>query len=112
MASKELEVLEDFITQNNLKITNQRRAVLKAFLDHEEHVSAEELYKLVTATEPKLGLATVYRTLALLTKSGLASELDLGGNYSRRAAREQERLRAAGGGLLSPAPHFRPRIAR
>ncbi len=72
MASKELEVLEDFITQNKLKITRQRRAVLNAFLDCEEHVSAEELYRLVTANEPKVGLATIYRTLSLLTESGLA----------------------------------------
>ncbi len=83
MASKELEVLEDFIIQNNLKITRQRRAVLKAFLGSEEHVSAEELYRLVTASEPKVGLATVYRTLALLTQSGLASELDFGDGQKR-----------------------------
>ena len=59
MASKELEVLEDYIIQNNLKITKQRRAVLNVFLECENHVSAEELYNLVIATEPKVGLATV-----------------------------------------------------
>ena len=83
MASKELEVLEDFIVQNKLKITKQRRAVLNAFIECENHVSAEELYNLVTATEPRVGLATVYRTLALLTKSGLASELDFGDGQKR-----------------------------
>jgi Fur family ferric uptake transcriptional regulator len=83
MASKELEVLEDYIFQNKLKITKQRRAVLNAFIDCENHVSAEELYNLVTATEPKVGLATVYRTLALLTQSGLASELDFGDGQKR-----------------------------
>ena len=83
MSNRELEVLEDYIAQNNLKITRQRRAVLNAFLDCEEHVSAEELYHLVTANEPKVGLATVYRTLALLTQSGLASELDFGDGQKR-----------------------------
>ncbi|NIQ03233.1 MAG: transcriptional repressor, partial [Nitrospinaceae bacterium] len=83
MPSKELEVLEDYIAQNKLKITRQRRAVLSAFLECEEHVSAEELYKLVTVKEPKVGLATVYRTLALLTQSGLASELDFGDGQKR-----------------------------
>ena len=78
MASKELEVLEDYIVQNKLKITKQRRAVLNAFIECEKHVSAEELYNQVTITDPKVGLATVYRTLALLTQSGLASELDFG----------------------------------
>ena len=71
MAAKEHEVLENYITQHNLKITKQRRAVLEAFLGSDEHVSAEDLYKIVSAKEPKIGLATVYRTLALLTESGL-----------------------------------------
>ncbi|QPJ65855.1 MAG: transcriptional repressor [Candidatus Nitrohelix vancouverensis] len=83
MASKELEVLEDYIAQNNLKITRQRRSVLNAFLECEKHVSAEELYKLVTEKEPKIGLATVYRTLALLTQSQLAQELDFGDGQKR-----------------------------
>ena len=83
MASKELEVLEDYIVQNKLKITKQRRAVLNAFTECENHVSAEELYNIVTASEPRVGLATVYRTLALLTQSGLASELDFGDGQKR-----------------------------
>ena len=83
MASKELEVLEDYIVQNKLKNTKQRRAVLNAFIECENHVSAEELYNLVSAIEPKVGLATVYRTLALLIQSGLASELDFGDGQKR-----------------------------
>ncbi len=83
MPAKEHEVLENYITQHNLKITKQRRAVLEAFLGSEEHVSAEELYKIVSAKEPKIGLATVYRTLALLTESGLAAELDFGDGQKR-----------------------------
>ncbi|NIQ02755.1 MAG: transcriptional repressor [Nitrospinaceae bacterium] len=83
MAENEQEVLENYITQHNLKITKQRRAVLEAFLASEDHVSAEELYKIVSAKEPKIGLATVYRTLALLTESGLAAELDFGDGQKR-----------------------------
>ncbi len=83
MAAKEHEVLENYITQHNLKITKQRRAVLEAFLGSDEHVSAEDLYKIVSVKEPKIGLATVYRTLALLTESGLAAELDFGDGQKR-----------------------------
>lgn len=83
MASKEQQVLEDYISQNNLKVTRQRRAVLQAFLDSEDHVSAEELYRAVSAAEPKIGLATVYRTLALLIESQLAIELDFGDGQKR-----------------------------
>ncbi len=83
MANNEQEVLEDYISQHNLKITKQRRAVLEAFLGIEDHISAEDLYKIVSAKEPKIGLATVYRTLSLLTQSGLAEELDFGEGQKR-----------------------------
>ena len=83
MANKEMEVLEGYISRNNLKITHQRRAVLKAFLDSENHVSVEELYNTISRIDSKIGLATVYRTLNLLTKSGLASELNFGDGQKR-----------------------------
>ena len=83
MAANEQEVLENYITQHNLKITKQRRAVLEAFLGIEDHISAEDLYKIVSVKEPKIGLATVYRTLSLLTESGLAAELDFGEGQKR-----------------------------
>ena len=83
MDNKEIDVLEGYIADNNLKITKQRRTVLRAFLECKIHVSVEELYQIVLKTEPKIGLATVYRTLALLTKSGLASEMDFGDGQKR-----------------------------
>ena len=83
MGSEEIDVLEEYISENNLKITKQRRTVLKIFLESKDHVSVEELYNTVLKTEPKIGLATVYRTLALLTKSGLALEMDFGDGQKR-----------------------------
>ena len=83
MVDDEQQVLQKYITQHNLKITKQRRAVLEAFLGIEDHISAEDLYKIVSAKEPKIGLATVYRTLSLLTESGLAAELDFGDGQKR-----------------------------
>ncbi len=83
MTSNEHEVLEKYIARHNLKITNQRRVVLDSFLKSENHVSAEDLYKMVSEQDPKIGLATVYRTLALFTQSGLATELDFGDGQKR-----------------------------
>ena len=83
MGNEEIDVLEEYISVNNLKITKQRRTVLKIFLESKDHVSVEELYNIVLKVEPKIGLATVYRTLALLTKSGLALEMDFGDGQKR-----------------------------
>ena len=83
MGNEEIDVLEEYISVNNQKITKQRRIVLKIFLECKNQVSVEELYNTVLKTEPKIGLATVYRTLALLTKSGLALEMDFGDGQKR-----------------------------
>ena len=83
MSNTEIDILENYISENNLKITKQRRTVLKAFLECNNHISVEELYNTVLKTEPRVGLATVYRTLALLTKSGLALEMDFGDGQKR-----------------------------
>ena len=83
MDGQEINVLEDYISKNKLKITKQRRTVLKAFLECKNHISVEELYNIALKAEPKIGLATVYRTLALLTKSGLALEMDFGDGQKR-----------------------------
>ena len=83
MDSTEIEVLENYIAEHKLKITKQRRAILNAFLGCENHVSVEELYAIVSGQEPKIGLATIYRTLALLTKSGLALEIDFGDGFRK-----------------------------
>jgi Fur family ferric uptake transcriptional regulator len=81
--SSEIEVLESYIAEHKLKITKQRRVVLNVFLECKDHVSVEELYYIVSEQEPKIGLATIYRTLALLTKSGLALEMDFGDGQKR-----------------------------
>ena len=83
MDGQEINVLEDYISKNKLKITKQRRTVLKAFLECKNHISVEELYNIALKADPKIGLATVYRTLALLTKSGLALEMDFGDGQKR-----------------------------
>ena len=81
--SSEIEVLESYIAEHKLKITKQRRTVLNVFLECNSHVSVEELYSIVSEQDPKIGLATIYRTLALLTKSGLALEMDFGDGQKR-----------------------------
>ena len=51
------------------KLTPQREATLLVLLENEkEHLSAEEIFFLVKKKSPEIGLATVYRTLEILTE--------------------------------------------
>ena len=48
-----------------------------------EHLSAEEIYRLLRGKGIRLGMATVYRTLLILEKTGLASRIDVGNGCYR-----------------------------
>ena len=58
-----------------LKHTAQRDTILRAFLETREHLSTDELHRLVKKRDAKIGFTTVYRTLKLLAECGLASEV-------------------------------------
>jgi Fur family ferric uptake transcriptional regulator len=58
-----------------LKHTEQRDTILRTFLETREHLSTDELHRLVKKRDPKIGFTTVYRTLKLLAECGLASEV-------------------------------------
>lgn len=77
------ELLVEFkniLKSNGLKFTSQREAILQTLYDNPEHFTSENLYVLVKEKHSSLniGIATVYRTLALLEESGLVSSISLG----------------------------------
>src|SRR6266850_1519116 len=76
--SEEQEVFLKHIQKRGLKRTAQRDLILDTFLRIEEHLSSEDLYRLVKTDDPSIGQTTVYRTLKLLTEAGLAREVRFG----------------------------------
>ncbi len=76
--SEEQEVFLKHIQKKGLKRTTQREVILDVFLRTEEHLSSEDLYRLVREEDPSIGQTTVYRTLKLLTEAGLAREVRFG----------------------------------
>ncbi|MFT3745477.1 MAG: Fur family transcriptional regulator [Pyrinomonadaceae bacterium] len=52
--------------------------MLEIFLSTEDHLTSEDLHKLVHKKDSTVGLTTVYRTLRLLTEAGLAREVGFG----------------------------------
>ena len=76
--SEEQEVFLKHIQKKGLKRTSQRDLILDVFLRTEEHLSNEDLYRLVQKEDPGVGQTTVYRTLKLLTEAGLAREVRFG----------------------------------
>ena len=70
-----------FLETKNLRITAPRRAIIDAAFGTEDHFTAEQLLDKSRQLDPSVPRATVYRTLPLLTESGLVHEMDFGKDY-------------------------------
>jgi Fur family ferric uptake transcriptional regulator len=75
---EEKDIFLEHIKKSGLRKTAQRELILEVFLQTEDHLSSEDLYRLVQKQDPNVGQTTVYRTLKLLTEAGLAREVRLG----------------------------------
>ncbi|MBI5665404.1 MAG: transcriptional repressor [Nitrospirae bacterium] len=77
------EKLKNFLKEKGLKSTRQRDLIASEFLKIGEHITAEELYREINKKYSDIGYTTVYRTLKLLNKSGLAAERVFADNLTR-----------------------------
>lgn len=80
---REKQIFKDYILNNGLKYTGQRDQILVSFLSVEKHISIEELYGLIKKKNPEISYATVYRTMKLLSKCGIANESKFQGGITR-----------------------------
>ena len=72
MGSEERKVFEEYLRERGQKMTAPRETVLDAFLQLENHVTAEELLAAARRIDPTIGQATVFRTIKLFAEAGLA----------------------------------------
>jgi Fur family ferric uptake transcriptional regulator len=78
-----------FIQAKGLKTTRQRSTIVRVFFQMHGHISVEELLREVKKVNPKIGYATVYRTLHLLVESGLVEERRFGDGLARYEGRDE-----------------------
>lgn len=79
--------------ESGFKLTPQRESTVLVLLENEKaHLSAEEIYFLVKAKSPEIGLATVYRTLDILTELKIVDKV----NFTDGVARYDLRKEGAG----------------
>jgi len=71
----------DFLAQKKLRLTAPRRAIIEAVFGTQKHFTADQLLAWAQQRDKSVSRATVYRTLPLLTESGLVREMDFGGDH-------------------------------
>lgn len=70
-----------FLETKALRMTGQRMAIIDTVFSTTEHFTAEQLLDWSRRRDESVSRATVYRTLPLLTESGLVREMDFGKEY-------------------------------
>jgi Fur family ferric uptake transcriptional regulator len=69
--------LEQELISRGVRMTHQRRLLVRIIQSAERHLDAVALWQRARAQDPTLNKVTVYRTLGMLKKHGLVDELDL-----------------------------------
>lgn len=78
------EKCEKILREKEIKVTRQRVLVLGILAANpEKHFTAEEIFDLIRAESPEIGLATVYRTIQVLVELHLVDKLNLGDGFAR-----------------------------
>lgn len=78
------EQFKSLLKQNGLKVTTQRVTILEVLSSRPgKHFTAEEIYDFVKKKYPDIGIATVYRTIQVLSELSLIDKLNLDDGYTR-----------------------------
>ncbi len=87
-----LEAFIDKLRQNNYKLTEQRRDIIKTIISHKHrHFTAEELHEEVKRINPDIGLATIYRSLDLFCDLDFIHRLDFDSDHKYYELRESKK---------------------
>ena len=77
------ETIEQKCISKGVKLTEQRKIIAKVMSQSSDHPDVDELYNRVSKIDPKISIATVYRTVKLFEESGIVTKHDFKGGKAR-----------------------------
>ena len=75
--------LEELCVAKGMRMTEQRRIITRVLAAASDHPDVEELYRRASVIDPKLSIATVYRTVKLFEDAGVIERHDFGAGRAR-----------------------------
>jgi Fur family ferric uptake transcriptional regulator len=75
--------IEQLCIDKGLKMTGQRRIIARVLSDSTDHPDVEQVYRRAAAIDPKISIATVYRTVRLLEEATIITRHDFGDGRAR-----------------------------
>ena len=79
--------IEKKCLEKGVKLTDQRKIIAKVMSDAQDHPDVNELYLRVSKFDPKISIATVYRTVKLFEEAGIIAKHDFKGGKARYEAK-------------------------
>jgi len=70
--------LERLCADKGLKMTDQRRVIVRVLSESEDHPDVEEVYRRASERDSAISLATVYRAMKMFEDAGVVERLDVG----------------------------------
>ena len=75
--------LEQLCIDKGLKMTEQRRVIARVLSDSADHPDVEAVHRRAAAIDPKISIATVYRTVRLFQEASILERHDFGDGRAR-----------------------------
>ena len=75
--------IEQICIDKGMKMTGQRRVIAQVLSDSEDHPNVDEVYRRATFIDPKISIATVYRTVRLFEEANILEKHDFGDGSAR-----------------------------
>ena len=82
--------IESLCADKGLRITEQRRTIARILSEAEDHPDVETLHERASTIDPKISIATVYRTVRLFEEAGILERHEFGDGRSRYEAVSDE----------------------
>lgn len=84
------ESIIDRCEARGLRLTDQRRTIARVLEDAQDHPDVEQLHARAAAIDPRISIATVYRTVKLFEEAGILDRLEFGPGTGPARARYED----------------------
>ena len=75
--------IEQLCVDQGLKLTGQRRPIARVLSEAEDHPDVDQVYRRATKLDPRISIATVYRTVRLFEEANILEKHDFGDGRAR-----------------------------
>ncbi len=76
--------IEKLCEERHVKLTENRRIIARVISESIDHPDVEEVFRRAAKINPKIGIATVYRTVRMFEEVGVIAKHDFGGKGRAR----------------------------